>query len=252
MGPPRKGLVKKGLKQVLALVAAFGLGVGFISSAWAQTNGTNVAVSLEGLGNQNVRLADFNFANLSTISVELGFATSIIMAPSSYPMIAISDERGVKIILQPINCTGIDLFKDTCTGMLMSAVVTGLPGISLERINAFNDAQFFSRGHLVSGNRAVLSRLLIADYGIAKGNLGIEIYSFRSSLYNYGRFLNTVQVSESGAQANPGARGLVGGGSLKSPGFDLKDEPANAPALLEAMHLLDEYTTKAEDLFYKD
>jgi hypothetical protein len=256
-----------GVLRAMLLAGCLGLGGGpaATSAAWAQSNAASGLVSMDGLANHQVQLANFNFANLSMVSTELGFTISVIMAPSSYPMLAITDKRGVKIILQPINCSGLDLFKDTCSGMLMSSVVAGLPGISLQRLNAFNNAQFFSRGHLVAGNRAVLSRLLVADYGIAKGNLGLEIYSFRSALYNYGRFLNTVQVSELDGGPMPGAQGLLGRleglkgmGSLQNPGnmeslgLDLEEGPVTAPELLEAMHLLDEYTTRAENILSKD
>ena len=54
------------------------------------------------------------------VAGEMGFKVSVLVAPESYPIVVLADERGGKILLQPMVCTGNELFGDTCNALLMT------------------------------------------------------------------------------------------------------------------------------------
>lgn len=164
-------------------------------------------VSLDGVTGHNQLFGQFDFLSISSIAGELGFRVSLVATPEGSPFYVLSDENQAQIVLRPMVCEGKG-FESRCNALLMSMVLSGFPNASVARTNAFNDAQFFARTHMISDNQAVLSRFLIGEFGVVKGNLAIEVYSFRSAAYNFARYLAAQQMS-----ANPGAPAL-GGGSL--------------------------------------
>ena len=232
------------------------------AQAQEQTGGETTSVSLDGVENPGHLFGQFDFLSITGIAGELGFRVSLVAAADGSPFYVLSDERQTQIILRPMVCEGSG-FETKCNALLMSVVLSGFSNANISRTNAFNDAQFFARTHMISDDQAVLSRFLIGEFGVVKGNLAIEIYSFRSAAYNFARFLSNQQVS-----AKPGAPGL-GGGSLgvlsgqeavspnavpsaAMPGLDLGSEDgAGLGSLIEvlkATHMLEIVTNDVTEM----
>ena len=263
----------------------FGAGASDLSGAQAQSGPQNgpqngpqsgagneqlERVSFEGVKDHGHLYSKFDMVAISNVAMEMGFKISVIVPTEGPPLYALSDENGAQIMLRPVVCTGSD-FTAKCNALLMSVVLSGFPNSNLQRVNAYNDAQFFGRGHIVGGNRAVLSRFLVGEFGVVKGNLAIEVYSFRSAAYNFARFLSADQMSEKpgapalggssglgslGSMGVPGTSGLLGEGldgvDISMPGLETKPESARSSdtivEALDGLHLLDEFTNDVSQM----
>lgn len=210
---------------------------------------TGEPVRYEKLSGHDEILKELSFLWVSGIAGEMGFVVSILVPESGSPFVVLSDENGAQMIARPVMCTG-DGFESTCKALLMMVVFSGFPNSTLPAVNGFNDAQFFARGHLSGDGRAVLSRLVVADHGAIKGNLGLELYSFRSAAYNFARFLTAAPatgptLSQSGSSlGSAGMKGLLGGSlaapqDAARPAVLEKDGLADTIDTLRALHMLD-------------
>ncbi len=213
-------------------------------------------VSLERLTRHTELIKAFTVANITDVIIELGFTASVAAIEGDYPLILVRDERGAGFALQPMVCDGNNP-DDACHGLLMIVALQGrlvFPGISVNQVNRFNDLQFFGRGHVVrqggsSGAgepMAILSRLILSDYGTTRGNLGVELTTFRSATYNYAQYLSQRRIADNIADSSDGnalsqfrsplpSRGFVASGAaaVAAPSADLDAGPARLPHLIE-------------------
>lgn len=171
-------------------------------------------VSLDRLTRHTELVKAFTVASITDVVIELGFTASVAAIEGDYPLILVRDERGAGFALQPMVCDGNDP-DDACHGLLLVVALQGrlnFPGISVNQVNRFNDLQFYGRGHVVrqgaGEEMAILSRLILSDYGTTRGNLGVELTTFRSAVYNYAQYLSQLRIAASIADSG----GSSGGG----------------------------------------
>lgn len=201
-------------------------------------------VSLDRLTRHTEVVKAFTVASITDVVIELGFTASVAAIEGDYPLILVRDERGAGFALQPMVCDGTDP-DDECHGLLLIVALqrsARFPGISISQVNRFNDLQFYGRGHVTGRGAgpdageamAILSRLILSDYGTTRGNLGVELTTFRSATYNYAHYLSQLRIADNIADS----RGGNGGGEnalsqvrspLQSQGF-----VANGAAALSA------------------
>lgn len=186
-------------------------------------------VSLDRLTRHTELIKGFTVANITDVVIELGFTASVAAIEGDYPLILVRDERGAGFALQPMVCDGNDP-DDECHGLLLIVALQGsarFPGISVSQVNRFNDLQFYGRGHVVGQGgspdageeMAILSRLILSDYGTTRGNLGVELTTFRSATYNYAQYLSQRRMTDSIAASSGGNALSQFGSPLQSQGF---------------------------------
>lgn len=240
---------------------AFVLGVGLVvtgDAAMAQEVPLSVprVVSLDRLTRPSQPLASYTIARITEVASEIGFSVSVAAVEGDYPVLILRDENRASFVVQPMVCTGTDA-QDSCSGLLLVVGLQGAidyPGISLAQINRFNDLQFYGRGHVAPGSLGVLSRLALSDFGTTRGNLAVELFTFRSAMYSFSSYLSAVRVAASASQ---------GSGSFLAPGRDTQsfvvpnasqgpaDFSAPLPRLIERWEkagLLDEISFPPESL----
>lgn len=197
-------------------------------------------VSLDRLTRHSELLKAFNLKNVAEVASELGFTTEAVAIEGEYPVIILRDEVGAPVVVQPMVCDGTAP-DDDCHGLLLANYLQGslrFPGISLGQVNQFNHLQPYVRVHVGSGRMAIISRLVLSDYGTTRGNLGVELFSFRVATYNFVRYLSQVRgvagasIADAGplrALVPPGARS----GFAAMPGIGGGEPDAVLPRLIE-------------------
>lgn len=210
-------------------------------------------VSLDRLTRHTELVKAFTVASITDVVIELGFTASVAAIEGDYPLILVRDERGAGFALQPMVCDGNDP-DDACHGLLLVVALQGrlnFPGISVNQVNRFNDLQFYGRGHVVrqgAGEQmAILSRLILSDYGTTRGNLGVELTTFRSAVYNYAQYLSQLRLTDNIADNSGGnalshfrsplqSQGFVANGdaaAIAAPSANLDTELPRLPHLIE-------------------
>lgn len=215
-------------------------------------------VSLDRLTRHTELVKAFTVASITDVVIELGFTASVAAIEGDYPLVLVRDDRGAGFALQPMVCDGTDP-DDECHGLLLIVALQGpasFPGISVNQVNRFNDLQFYGRGHVVRQGgssdagepMAILSRLILSDYGTTRGNLGVELTTFRSATYNYAHYLSQLRLTDSDGGSGGGenalshfgsplqSQGFVANGaaaSVAAPSADFDAEPARLPHLIE-------------------
>lgn len=197
-----------------------------------------VAVSLDRLTRRTEPIKAFTVASITDVTAELGFAAGVVAIEDDYPLIIVRDERGAGFAIQPMVCDG-NAPDDTCQGLLLAVILQGgtrFPGISLNQVNQFNDLQYFGRAHMTGDmtgpentgqgatgqEMAILTRLVLGNYGTTRGNLGVELTTFRSAVYNYAQYLSQVRF------ADGGGADIMAGSQLQSPAHSLAQAQAQA------------------------
>jgi hypothetical protein len=159
-------------------------------------------VSLDRLTRPEQPLAAYTTAQITAVASEIGFSVSVAAVEGDYPVLILRDENRASFFVQPMVCTGTDA-QDSCSGLLLVVGLRGAinyPGISLAQVNRFNDIQFYGRGHITPGRLAVLSRLALSDFGTTRGNLAVELFTFRAALYSFSNYLSAVRVAAGASQ----------------------------------------------------
>lgn len=197
-------------------------------------------VSLDRLTRPTDVLKAFSLTNITEVAAELGFRSEVVAVEDEYPLVVLRDENNAPFVVQPMVCTG-NTPRDTCHGLLFFVTLQGFarfPGITLSQVNRFNDIQFYARGHVTPGPRAILSRLVLSDYGTSRGNLAVELHSFRSAVYNYANYLSRLRLADGSGNGDRSGAGPVNALVASGPGTGrhfsgAMERSAELPRLIE-------------------
>lgn len=167
-------------------------------------------VSRDTLDNASRLYPGLNSTNVADVAAAIGFGTTVLQIDGRHPLVAMEDERGLRLVAEPMVCDG-EAPEANCQALLVYAYFGGSAAMHNSMVHAanrYNEVQFFARGHITSGSDAVVSRLVIGEHGITRGNLAAELFTMRIAVYNYARLVGlrnseTGQMVQSGGGRDP-------------------------------------------------
>lgn len=201
---------------MLAAGLAGGMVAGLIGSAQAQ-EASRVPVGLDGLSSAGQLLAGVHYSEVAALAEELNFDVSVLFADGSPPTLLLKDELGFVLVGQPVNCSGSDL-ADRCNGLLLYFGILGNPlyrNSMMANANRFNGVQYYGRGHITPDSNAVMTRMVLGDHGITRGQLATELFTTRNAALVFVRVLGARVVDTTLAgNALVGSSPFSGGNTL--------------------------------------
>lgn len=162
-------------------------------------------ISRDTLGDASRLYPGLNSTNVADVAAAIGFGTTVLQVEGRHPLVAMEDEHGLRLVAEPMVCDG-EALEANCQALLVYAYFGGrgaAHGSMIQAANRYNEVQFFARAHITSGSDAVVSRLVIGEHGITRGNLAAELFTMRIAVYNYARLVG-VRNSETGQTVQSG------------------------------------------------
>ncbi len=138
-------------------------------------------------------VASFAIPDLNGLLDELGYEHEAGTLPSGAAVIRVTAPDGLAFYLQPRACDA-----DRCAGLSITAAFRGPAPFDPAMITAYNLRYVFMKGVLLPDGGALLGRYIIADYGIPRGNIAVNIAAFVNMAGEFG------QSGEPGGQPNTG------------------------------------------------
>ena len=180
-------LLKKASAAALGLVGAAGaMGVtgGVSTVAYAQSSPL--------VSNPRGVIRAFDLANLENIVGELGGEIVGRQTMDSGNQVMGAKFGGLTIVLAPRACDGEN--QTQCRGLVMEALFRDRVPLSVA--NNYNSNEFSTKAVVIDDGRAFTQRYLIADYGMSRGTLAVNIAVFAMATDNF------IKLIRQGATAN--------------------------------------------------
>ncbi len=162
-------MIKKSIfgHALLAVSLATGLSMG---GAMAQSN----SLSKQIISDAGKPIANFDIQNIYPILQEMGIAYEGRVDEEGNQLLLAQASSGLKFALVPAAC--LNGANSGCVGMNVIAL---FPEAPQRDVNSFNYRYAFtSAGVNPSSGASYISRYVIADYGIPKGNIASNLYNF--------------------------------------------------------------------------
>jgi putative sensory transduction regulator len=154
-------------KALLAVTLAAGLSIG---GAMAQSN----SLSKQIISDAGKPIANFDIQNIYPILQEMGISYEGRADDEGNKLLIAQASSGLKFAVVPAAC--LNGANSGCVGMNVIAL---FPEAPQRDVNSFNYRYAFtSAGINPANNASYISRYVIADYGIPKGNIASNLYNF--------------------------------------------------------------------------
>ena len=177
-------------KLVAGTVLAAGLGFGaLVSQSMAQSN----PLANEIITGAGKPVANFDVQNVIPILQEMGLSIEGRTDDSGNKLLLAQASSGLRFALIPVACQ--NGANSGCVGMNMLAL---FPQAPQRDVNSFNYRYaFVSAGVHPTNSTSYVSRYMIADYGIPKGNIASNIYNFIALAEQFSKVVNDARQTVS-------------------------------------------------------
>ncbi|MEM8986472.1 MAG: hypothetical protein AAGC95_07080 [Pseudomonadota bacterium] len=135
----------------------------------------------------------FTPAYISSLLDELGITNAVQRFENEEVIIAAQAPNGLRFLMVFYACNPED--KNSCLGLNLRAGWRRAEGYAKGAVHDFGAMYPFAKSY-VSGEGAVLSRYLTADYGVAKGNIAVNVGVFINFAQNFASYLSAVPAAE--------------------------------------------------------
>jgi hypothetical protein len=156
------------------------------------------------IANPRQMYAGFNLPELVTVANEIGFEAAPQTLNDGTVILRI-ETADVIFFAQRTVCNAA-----TCSGLAIYAILSPGVDVPLTSLNEFNSKQSIVAAYK-SESAIVLTRYLIGDYGVVKGNVASDLFNFNLRAKEFAAFVmgggtNTISAKiESGAATAPAA-----------------------------------------------
>ena len=159
------------MNRVLAFVAAVGLCLASaVSSAQALDDPRRV-------------LNGFQLADMQNVGAEIGYQTEVVRGNDDSIFLKYTTGEGNVFFVAPAVCD-----QTTCYGLDIYTFFGSDAGVPLSALNFFNYYRAFTKTFSQNGT-IILSRYIIADFGIPKGNIASNLTNFVGVAKDFDTFL---------------------------------------------------------------
>lgn len=149
-----------------------------------------VCVGLAGSGQQALALSEpqkilsgFYLPDMQNIGTEMGLTNEVVEGQDGSVLLRYITPEGYQFLVSPEVFDG-----DRCIGLQMVAFFGNSQGVPLEALNFFNYTHAFTQVYSYDGG-LFLTRYIIADYGVPKGNVASNIANFVAVAVDLDQFL---------------------------------------------------------------
>ncbi|MEQ8178519.1 MAG: hypothetical protein RIC52_04825 [Amphiplicatus sp.] len=124
----------------------------------------------------------FSANELSALAGELGYTSKSLVFNNGVAGLSISTPEGYQFYVSPTVCNPV------CRGLDIYALFGSDAGVPLSAVNQFNAERSMTKAFTAS-ERVVLSRYVIGDFGMPRGNIASEWINFVSIAVTFADFL---------------------------------------------------------------
>lgn len=124
----------------------------------------------------------FNANELATLAGELGYTSKSLVFNNGVAGLAVSTPEGYQFYVSPTVCNPV------CYGLGIYALFGSDAGVPLSAVNQFNAENAMTKAFTVNQTVA-LSRYVIGDFGMPRGNIASEWINFVSIAVTFAEFL---------------------------------------------------------------
>ncbi len=127
--------------------------------------------------NPKQMLERFDVTNVTGILTEMGLKNEVMAQDNGAAVIRAVTNTGMVFVLYPVVCS--EGARAKCAGLELDVIFTAdAPGASYATVNQFNREYALTKAFLSSRGEPVLSRYILADHGIARGNVVSNVTNF--------------------------------------------------------------------------